>query len=825
MGSLFSDLRHAVRVLRQNAGFTLVAVAALALGIGANTAIFSVVNAVLLAPLPYPDSDRIMRIERSYNGQTGGGSVSIPKFMAWKKANQTFEAMALYDFSGPGLNLGGGDHPQQVKGIHVSQEYFKVFGVAPAIGRAFLPQEDQPAGAKAAVLSDGLWKNRFGSDPSIVGKPILLGGDPYTVVGILPASFHSDPPADVFIPMQADPNSTNQGHYLLAAGRLKPGVTLETAQANMKVAGERFRAANPKWMDKSESVGVIPLRDAVAGDVRLPLLILVGAVGFVLLIACANVANLLLARAAGRQREIAIRTAIGANRWHLIRQLLTESLLLAGLGGVLGFVIGAWSVPLLLALSPGNLPRVNDPTHLASAVSTFDWPVLAFTLAVALVTGVLFGLFPALQISKLDVNANLKEASGRSGTGLRHNRARGVLVAAEMALAVILLAGAALMIRTFVGLRSAQPGFDPRNVLTMQTSLTGGRYDATAKAEAFVRQVTQRIETLPGVQGAACTVMLPVEGGIDLPFSIAGQPPPKGDLYNGDQQWRFVGPHYFTALRVPILRGRSFDERDTSKSERVVIINQAFAKKYWPKGDPVGQRMTIGKGLGPQFEEPAREIVGIAGNIRETGLQGVDEPAMYVPESQITDGLTQLANSVLPLSWVIHTSGDPAALSSAVQAEFRAVDSLVPVSKIRTMEQVLSESTARQSFNMLLLAIFAGLALLLAAIGIYGLMSYTVEQRTQEIGIRMALGAGRGDMLKLIVRQGMILAGVGVVIGLAAAFGLTRVLASLLFGVKTTDPVTYVAVGGILLAVALLATYIPARRATQIDPLIALRYE
>ncbi len=825
MGSLFSDLRHAVRVLRQNAGFTLVAVAALALGIGANTAIFSVVNAVLLAPLPYPDSGRIMRIERSYNGQTGGGSVSIPKFMAWKRANQTFEAMALYDFSGPGLNLGGGDHPQQVKGIHVSQEYFKVFGVAPAIGRGFLPQEDQPAGAKAAVLSDGLWKNRFGSDPSIVGKPILLGGDPYTVVGILPASFHSDPPADVFIPMQADPNSTNQGHYLLAAGRLKPGATLETAQANMKVAGERFRAANPKWMDKSESVGVIPLSDAVAGDVRLPLLILVGAVGFVLLIACANVANLLLARAAGRQREIAIRTAIGANRWHLIRQLLTESLLLAGLGGVLGFVIGAWSVPLLLALSPGNLPRVNDPTHLASAVSTFNWPVLAFTLAVALATGVLFGLFPALQISKLDVNANLKEASGRSGTGLRHNRARGVLVAAEMALAVILLAGAALMIRTFVGLRSAQPGFDPRNVLTMQTSLTGGRYDSTAKAESFVRQVTQRIETLPGVQGAACTVMLPVEGGIDLPFSIEGQPPPKGDLYNGDQQWRFVGPHYFSALHVPMLRGRSFDERDTGKSEHVVIINQAFAKKYWTKGDPVGQRMTIGKGLGPQFEEPAREIVGIAGNIRETGLQGVDEPAMYVPESQITDGLTQLANSVLPLSWVIHTSGDPASLSSAVQAEFRAVDSLVPVSKIRTMEQVLSESTARQSFNMLLLAIFAGLALLLAAIGIYGLMSYTVEQRTQEIGIRMALGAGRGDMLKLIVRQGMILAGVGVVIGLAAAFGLTRVLASLLFGVKTTDPVTYVAVGGILLAVALLATYIPARRATQIDPLIALRYE
>jgi predicted permease len=825
MGSLYSDLRLALRVLRSNPAFTLVAIAALALGIGANTAIFSVVNAVLLAPLPYPESDRIMRIQRGFPGNQGGASNSIPKFMAWKKANQTFEAMAIYDISGPGLNLGAGDRPQQVKGIHVSAEYFKVFGVTPAIGRAFLPQEDQPGGTKAAVLSSDLWKTRLGGDPALVGKPILLGGAPYTVTGILPSSFHSDPPADVFIPMQADPNSANQGHYLLAAGRLKPGVTLQAALANMKIAGEQFRTANPKWMDKNESVAVIPLRDALVGDVRLPLLILVGAVGFVLLIACANVANLLLARAAGRQREMAIRTAIGASRWHLMRQLLAESVLLSGFGGLLGFLIGAWAVPLLLALSPGNLPRINDQEHVASAVSTFNWPVMVFTLAVALATGILFGLFPALQMSKLDVNSNLKEASGRSGTGLRHNRARSVLVASEMALAVILLAGAALMIRTFVGLRSVQPGFDPHNVLTMQTSLTGGRYDSTAKAENLVRQITQRIETLPGVQAAACSVVLPVEGGIDLPFTIEGLAPPKGDLYNGDEQWRFVGPHYFTALRVPLLRGRVFDERDSGKAERVVVVNQAFAKKYWPKGDPVGQRMMIGKGLGPEFEEPTRQIVGIVGNVRETSLQGVDEPVMYIPEGQITDGLTKLANNVIPMSWVVRTAADPAALSPAIQHEFLAVDGQLPVSRIRTMEQVISESTARQNFNMLLLAIFAGLALLLAAIGIYGLMSYTVQQRAQEIGIRMALGASRSDMLQLIVRQGMILAGAGVVIGLAAAFGLTRVLVTLVFGVKTTDPVTYTTVGVILLAVALLATYIPARRATQMDPLIALRYE
>ena len=826
MSSLVSDLRHSLRVLASNPGFTTVAVAALALGMGANTAIFSVVNAVLLAPLPYPQPNRIMRIQRSFQGQTGGGgSVSIPKFMAWKKANQTFQAMALYDFSGPGLNLGSGDHPQQLKGIHVSAEYFQVFGVSPARGRAFLPGEDQPNGEKAAVLSDDLWRTRFGSDPSLIGKPILLGGDPYIVVGILPATFHSDPPADIFIPMQADPNSTDQGHYLLAAGRLKPGATLESARANMLVAGEAFRRAYPKWMDKSESVAVIPLRDALVGDVRLALLILVGAVGFVLLIACANVANLLLARAAGRQREIAIRTAIGASRGHLIRQLLTESVLLSVIGGVLGLVIGAWSVPLLLAISPGNLPRINDQDHAASAISTLDWHVLLFTFAIALFTGVLFGLLPALRISKLDVNSVLKEASGRSGTGLRHNRVRSVLVAAEMALAVILVAGAALMIRTFVGLRSVQPGFDPHNVITMQTSLSGGRYDNTAKAENMTRQVVDHIEALPGVRAAAAAIQLPLQGGIDLPFTIAGVPPSKGDLYNGDEQWRFISPHYFSALSVPLLRGRTFDVRDTGKSELVVIINQAFAEKYWPKGDPIGQRITIGKGLGPEFEEPARQIVGIVSNVRETGLQGADESVMYVPESQITDGLTKLANSVMPMSWIIHTAGDPSTLSAAIQHEIQSVDSQLAASKIRTMDQVISDSTARQNFNMLLLTIFAGLALLLAAIGIYGLMSYTVEQRTQEIGIRMALGADRSDMLKLVVRQGMLLTGIGIVIGLAASFGLNRLLANLLFGVKTTDPITYVAVAAILISVALLACYVPARRATKIDPLVALRYE
>ena len=824
MRSFVADLRHSIRVLLNSPGFTTIAIAALALGIGANTAIFSVVNTVLLQPLPYAEPDRILRVERSFPNGTGSSS-SIPKFMAWKKNNQVFDALAIYDFQGLGLNLGAGDHPEQVQGIHVSQDYFRVFGVAPELGRTFLPQEDLPGGAKALVVSNDLWKTRLGGDTSLVGKPLILGGDPYTVIGILPASFHPDPPADVFIPLQADPNSNNQGHYLAVAGRLKAGVTIDAAKANMKLAGERFREANPKWMDKTESVTVVALRDALVGDVRPALLILVGAVGFVLLIACANVANLLLARASGRHKEIAIRTAVGASRGRLISQLLTESVLLATVSGLAGFLIGAWGVRILLALSPGNLPRVNQQDHVASIVTALDWHVLAFTFGLALLTGIVFGLFPALQISRLDVNSVLKETSGRSGTGLRQNRARSILVASEMALAVILLVGAALMIRTFVGLRSVQPGFDPHNVITMQTSLSGGRYDTTVKVENMIHQVVQRVGALPGVQSAAATIVLPVEGGIDLPFLIEGRPPANGDLYTGDEQWRAVSPHYFSVFRIPLLRGRAFEDRDTGKSERVLIINQAMAKKYWPKGDPIGQRITIGKGLGPQFEEPTRQIVGIVGDVRENGLKTSDQPVMYVPEGQVTDPLTQLANSVIPLSWAIRTGNDPASLSTAIQREILAVDGQLPVSKIRTMEQVLSESTARQNFNMLLLSIFAGLALLLAAIGIYGLMSYTVEQRTQEIGIRMALGAGRGDMLKLIVRQGMLLAGIGVAIGLASAFGLARVLASLLFGVKTTDPATYGAVALVLISVALFATYVPARRATKIDPLIALRYE
>ncbi|HEY7306529.1 MAG TPA: ABC transporter permease [Bryobacteraceae bacterium] len=822
MESLVADIRQALRMMRKSPGFTTVAVAALALGIGANTSIFSVVNKVLLQPLPYPEPDRLVKLGRKYP-QGEGTSNSIPKYMVWRH-NNVFSFMTLYDQGGPGLNLSTGDRPEQVKGIHVSADYFKVFGVSPMRGRTFTSSEDSPNGPKAALISEKLWRSHFGSDPQIVGKTIMLNGDPYPVVGLIPGSFVPDPPADVWIPLQADPNSTNQGHYLAAAARLKPGVTLEQARAEMKLRGEEFRRLNPKWMDKNESVSVTPMRDSMVRNVKTALLVLLGAVAFVLLIACANVANLLLARAAGRQRELAIRAAIGASRWRVVRQLLTESVILAGLGGILGFLLGAWGVRSLLLLVPGNIPRLTDPDQVQNVLSVIDWRIAAFTLGISFLTGILFGLFPALHISNPDVASTLKEASGRSSTGRKQNRVRKVLVGAEMALALVLLVAAALLIRTFVGLSTANPGIDPHRVLTLQTSLAGGNYTTTGKVDNLTIQVVRRIEALPGVQAAAMTIALPTENEIDLPFTIAGKPPKSGP-YNGDEQWRSVTPHYFAVFKIPLLRGRLMNERDLTNSARILVINQAMAKKYWPKEDPVGQVITIGKGLGPQFDDPPRQIVGIVGNVRETGIGDSDVGVMYIPQSQVPEGLTQLANNVLPTSWCIRSSMDPNSLRVAVQKEFQAVDGQMPISKVRPMEEVIAQGVSRQHFNMLLLSIFAGIALILAAIGIYGLMSYAVEQQTQELGIRMALGADRGRVLKLILRQGMTPAGIGVLAGLAVALGITRVLASLLYGVKAYDPATFTIVAVILSVVALLATYIPARRAMNVDPVVALRDE
>jgi putative ABC transport system permease protein len=824
MDTILADIRHSIRVLIKSPGFTIVAVLALALGIGANTAIFSVIDRVLLAPLPFPESERIMRVARKFpNGN--GNSVSIPKFMAWSKS-RSFQSIAAYDFGGVSLNLGAGDHPDPVNGVHVTSGFFNVFGVAPILGRTFTPEEDLPNAGRFVVLTFDVWKNRLGGDQDIIGKTILLSGERYVVVGVLPAGFQPDPPADLYLPQQFDPNSTNQGHIYFVAGRLRPGVSAATAQAEMAVIADQFRASHSDIMDKTESVAVVPLRVAIGGEVRLPLLVLAGAVGFVLLIACGNVAGLLLARAAGRQKEIAIRTAVGASRGRIIRQLLTESMLLGLAGGLAGLVLGSVGVRLLLALSPGAIPRINDPFHSAGALALLDWRILVFLFAISLITGLLFGLFPAWRVTRFDVNAALKESSGRSGTGLRHSRVRAILVVGEIALAVVLLAGAALMIRTFAGLRTMKSGIDPSNVLTFRTPVSGSRYATSAQIENMVQQATDRIQALPGVQVAACAISVPMDQvGIDLPFSIVGRAPKINDKWEGDEYWRFVSPGYFEALRIPLLHGRTFARTDTGKTDRVVIVNEAFARKYWPDKDPIGQRMLIGKGLGPDFDEPERQVIGIVGSVTEAGLGNGMVPVMYVPQSQITDGLTRLAGSLLPLSWLVRTSADPLSLGPAVKHELESLDAQLAPSHVVTMNMVIAESNTRQNFNTLLLTVFASMALLLAAVGIYGLMAYAVEQRTQEIGIRMALGANQGKIMRLILGQGMRLAIIGTVLGLGAAYGLTRLLAKFLFGGKPGDPLSFSLVAAVLILATLLAAFVPTRRAMRVDPMVALRQE
>jgi putative ABC transport system permease protein len=817
---LIGDMKYAVRILWRSPAFAATAIAALALGIGANTAIFSVVNAVLLQPLSYPQPDRLVALERHFP-EGNGDSVSIPKFTTWREQTLVFQAVAAYDFAGPGINLTGGDRPEQVKGIHASASYFEVFGAPVVLGRVYTAEEDRPGGPQVLVISNGLWRSRYGSDPAIIGKTIELTGEPYQIIGVLGSRFKTDPPADVWLPLQPDLNSTNQGHYLLCAARLRPGVTLAQAQAAMKLSAEEFRRKYPgPLMGPKESATAVPLRDLVVSGARTALLILLGAVGFVLLIACANVANLLLARATLRKREIAIRSALGAERRRIVFQLLTESVLLSLIGGVLGLVLGYAGVRALLALNPVDIPRIGE--HGSAVV--LDWRVLAFTLVVALFTGILFGLVPAFSSSRTDLTVTLKEGSSRAGSSFRQNKARAILVVTEIALALVLLVGAALLIRTFATMRTEKPGFDAHHVLTMEMSLSAERFEKTAAVAQVVREVERRVDALPGVEAIASTCCLPTAGGIDLPFTIEGHPPTDGP-YNGDVSWRNVSSQYFQVLRIPLLRGRTFTENDDATSDRVVVINEAMAKQYWPKGDALGARITVGRGVGPEFEEPPREIVGIVGSTRDGGLDSDPIPLMYVPEAQVLDGITALGSKILPVNWLIRTKVAPFLMSVALQRELRVATGGLPVAHIRTMEQVVGESTARGDFNTMLLTIFAGVALFLAAIGIYGLMAYSVRQRTQEIGIRMALGASPEHVRKMVVSQGMWLAAIGVVIGVAAALGLTRFMAGLIYGVKTWDPAVFASVAVLLSAVSWFATYIPARRASQVDPMVSLRYE
>jgi putative ABC transport system permease protein len=819
--NLLQDVHYAIRMLRRSPGFTATAIVALALGIGANTAIFTVVDTVLLQPLAYPQPDRLVQLELS-SAEGNANVTSTPKYAIWREQTQVFQDVAAYDGGGPGVNLTGGDRPEQLKGLHVSASFFPLFGASMATGRAFSADEDRPGGARLVVISNGLWRRRFAADPNIVGKNIELGAEPYLVTGVLAATFTSDPPADIYLPLQADPNSTDQAHYLRSAARMKPGVTLAQAQAAMKLAAEEYKRKFPGniGMGPQDSFTAEPLRDSMIGDVRKSLLILLGAVGMVLLIACANVANLLLVRATMRKREIAIRAAMGAGRGRIIRQLLTESVLLSLGGGVLGLALGYFGVRALLTINPGNIPRIGEQ----GASITLDWRVLAFTLLVSLGTGILFGLIPAFNASHADLGLTLKESGSRSGSGLSQNKARATLIVTEVALALVLLVGAALLIRTFAALRGVNPGFSTDKVLTMEMSLTGTPYENSAAVNQLVRDSQRRVESLPGVVAFASTCCLPLEGGFGLPFIIEGRPLTDAPSHGG-AGYRPLSPRYFEVFKIPLLRGRMFTDHDDAGSELVVLINEGMAKKYWQDANPVGQRITIGKGVGPEFEEPAREIVGIVGDVRNGGLDSDPEPIMYVPVAQMTNGQTALNNRIIPITWIVRTRVEPFSLSSEIQQQLRIASGGLPVSHIRSMDQVRSESTQRTDFNMTLLVIFAGVALLLAAIGIYGLMAYSVQLRTQEIGIRMALGAGPHEVRTMVVKQGMRLALIGVFLGVAAALALTRLMASLLYAVKPWDPAAIVSVAVLLSAVALLATYFPARLASRVDPMIALRYE
>jgi predicted permease len=818
METFWMDLKQAFRMLRQSPGFTATAICALALGIGANTAIFSIVNTALLKPLAFPDADRIVTL-LTKTPQGGFPGASVPKYNAWRSQTQVLEDVSAYDPGGPGLNLSGGDHPEQLKGIHVSYEFFHLFGAQTAIGRTFTGGEDRPRGGNVIVLSNGLWRRRFGADPGIVGKPLTLGGEQYTVIGVLAPGFTFDPFPDVYIPFQADPNSTNQGHYFQAAARLKPGVSLSAAQAALKLTGEEFKRRYPNSMDRNMSFSAEPMQELLVRNVKTALFVLLGAVGCVLLIACANVASLLLARATGRSREIAIRAAIGAGRGRIVRQLLTESVLLAMAGGVVGLGIGALGVRALLAVNPGNIPRIGPN---GSAVS-LDWTVMGFTLLLAFATGILFGLVPALQASRADLNITLKETGARGGSGMRQNKIRGALVMVEMALAIVLLIGAGLLIRTFSALHTVAPGFDAHNVLTMDTALTGSHFDRTAAIETMTRQALDRIHAIPGVEAAAATSYLPLEGGLGLGFIIEGRPLTDGPAHGGTS-WNYVTARFFDVFRIPILRGRAFTERDDAAGPPVVVINQAFAKRYWKDGDPIGHRLIIGRGMGPDFEQPPREIIGIAGDARDGGLNNDPQPETFVPLAQVGDAYMTLNNRFMPLSWVVRTKVAPFSVSAPIQRAFQDAADL-PVAHIRSMDQIVMGSTARDQFNTWVLGIFAAVAILLAAIGLYGLMAYTVEQRTLEFGIRLALGADFPALRNMIVRQAMLLAGAGIVAGLAAAYGLTRFLGSVLFSVKPTDPVVFGSVTVLFTGVAFLASDLPARRALRVDPMVALRYE
>jgi putative ABC transport system permease protein len=813
METFWQDIRYGIRMLVKAPSVSIVATIALALGIGANTAIFSVVNAVLLRPLPFANSEALMNVWEtdSVRGSMRGAS-SYPNFADWRDQSTSFEYMASY-YSNDFVMTGRGE-PVRLQGAVVSADLFPLLGAAPILGRGFLPDEDKPdASGRAVLLSQALFQKRFNSDGNIIGQPMTLGGKIYNIVGVMPEAFQfpiQNEPIELWTTVAVDregedPITEQRGaHYLNVIARLKPGVSKHQAQAEMATIGARLEQQYPD-NNLHRGIRIEPALDALVGDIRPALLILLGAVGCVLLIACANVANLLLARAMMRHKEMAIRSALGASRMRVVRQLLTESVLLSLAGGALGLVMAVWWSDLLVALGKQNIPRALQVG--------LDWRVLGFTLVVSLLTGIVFGLVPALHSSKTELTESLKEGSRGSSEGARRNRIRGVLVVSELAIAVVLLIGASLLIQSLWRLRQVSPGFDSQNLLTFVVGIPEVRYPSEKQAQ-FYKDLISRIESLPGVKSASSVIPLPLSGSMfRISFATEGRPVPKGEEPSAD--FFSINEGYFKTLGVSILKGRDFNERDTAKSTGVVIVNQAFAQKYFPGEDPIGKRIEPGIST-LETETEMREIVGVVADVRNRNLSSELRPGYFVPVTQVPFDQMTL---------VVRTTNDPHSLVTAVQNEVHSIDPQLPVFSVKTMDEYISATVAAPRFNTTLLGIFAAVALVLTIVGLYGVMSYSVAARTNEIGIRMALGAQVTDVLVLIFRQGMTLVLIGEVVGLAGAFALTRLIRGLLFGVTATDYTTFIVVAVILAAVALLATLIPALRAARVDPLEALRYE